>query len=111
VYLERLEAVRSVGDKCVAVVVHGAGGDLTVAGPVICWDGFETDGRCLTRSRRGGGVKREGVWPAGCDNIEKGGDCGALKGLKEFNKDEFLVYKEWVCGGVRTELVVDAFRW
>jgi hypothetical protein len=111
VYLERLEAVRSVGDKCVAVVVHGAGGDLTVAGPVICWDGFETDGRCLMRSRRGGGVKREGVWPAGCDNIEKGGDCGALKGLKEFNKDEFLVYKEWVCGGVRTELVVDAFRW
>ncbi len=110
-YLERLEAVRSVGDKCVAVVVHGAGGDLTVAGPVICWDGFETDGRCLMRSRRGGGVKREGVWPAGCDNIEKGGDCGALKGLKEFNKDEFLVYKEWVCGGVRTELVVDAFRW
>ena len=90
--------------------MHGAGGDLTVAGPVICGDGFEADGRCLMGSRRGVGVKWEGVWPAGCDNIEKGGDCGALKGLKEFNKDEFLVYKEWVCGGVGTELVVDAFR-
>jgi hypothetical protein len=91
VYLERLEAVRSVGDKCVAVVVHGAGGDLTVVGPVICGDGFKADGRCLMGSRRGGGVKREGVWRAGCDNIEKGGDCGAVKGLKEFDEDEFLV--------------------
>ena len=91
VYLERLEAVRSVGDKCVAVVVHGAGGDLTVVGPVICGDRFKADGRCLMGSRRGGGVKREGVWRAGCDNIEKGGDCGAVKGLKEFDEDEFLV--------------------
>ena len=91
VYLERLEAIRSVGDKWVAVVVHGAGGDLTVAGPVICGDGFEADGRCLMGSRRGVGVKWEVVWPAGCDNIEKGGDCGAVKGLKEFNEDEFLV--------------------
>ncbi len=90
-YLERLEAIRSVGGKRVAVVVHGAGGDLTVAGPFICRDGFEADRRCLMGSRRGDGVKWEGVWPAGSDNIEKGGDCGAVKVLKEFNEDEFLI--------------------
>ncbi len=41
-----------------SIVVHGAGRDLTVAGPVHCWDCcFETDhrGRGVLLSGRDGG--------------------------------------------------------
>ena len=41
--------------------------------------------------RRRVSMKLEGVWPAGCDNIEKGGDRGAVEGLEDFDEDEFLV--------------------
>ena len=74
-----------------AVVVHGEGEDLTVSGPICCGDGFDANGGCVMVSRRGVGVKWNGVWPAGCDNIEKGGDRGAVEGLENFNEDEFLV--------------------
>jgi hypothetical protein len=36
--LECLKAVGSIREKWVSIVVHGAGRDLTVAGPVRCWD-------------------------------------------------------------------------
>ena len=89
--MERLEAGSTIKDEWVAFVVHGAGGDLIVSGPVCCGDGFEEDGGCLMVSRKGVSVKWKGVWPAGCDNIEKGGDCGAVEGLEDFDEDEFLV--------------------
>ena len=43
--LEGLKAVGSIGEKWESVVVHGAGRDLTVAGPVCCWDCIEADRR------------------------------------------------------------------
>ena len=58
---------------------------------------------------RGVGVYWEGLWPAGCNDVEYGGDRGAVEGLKYFNEDEFLVKEEWVCGGVVIEVVADAF--
>ncbi len=42
-----------------SIVVHGAGRDLTVAGPVYCRDCFETDHRGVLLSRREGGVEGE----------------------------------------------------
>jgi hypothetical protein len=45
----------------VFVVVHGAGRDLTVAGPIRCRDHFETDHRGVLLSRREGGVEGERV--------------------------------------------------
>ena len=56
-------------------------------------------------------MKREGVWPAGCDNVEKGGEHGMVEGLKDFDKYKLLVHKDWVDGGVRGEEVVDALGW
>jgi hypothetical protein len=56
-------------------------------------------------------MKREGVWPAGCDNVEKGGEHGMVEGLKDFDKYKLLVHKDWVDGGVRGEVVVDALGW
>ena len=53
----------------------------------------------------------EGVWPAGCNNIEDCGDRGVVEGLEYFDEDEFLVEEGWVCRGVRIELVADVFRW
>ena len=60
--------------------------------------------------RRGVGVYWEGVWQAGCNNIEYCGDCGAVEGLEYFDEDEFLVEEGWVCGGVGIEVVADVFR-
>jgi hypothetical protein len=60
--------------------------------------------------RRGVGVYWEGVWPAGCNNIDKGGDSGAVEGLEYFDEDEFLVEEGWICGGIGIEVVVDVFR-
>ncbi len=31
-------------------------------------------------------MKLEGVWPAGCDNIEKGGEHGMVEGLEDFER-------------------------
>ncbi len=67
-----------------AFVVHGAGGDLIVSGPVCCGDGFEADGGCLLVSRKGVSVKWKGVWPAGCDNIV----LGACWGTEELGWNE-----------------------
>ncbi len=39
--------------------------------------------------RRGVEVYWEGVWPAGCNNIDKGGNSGAVEGLEYFDEDEF----------------------
>ncbi len=61
--------------------------------------------------RRGVSMKREGVWPAGCDNVEKGGEHGMVEGLEDFDKDKFLVHKDWVGGGGGGEVVVDALGW
>ncbi len=66
---------------------------------------------CVMLGRRGVGVYWEGVWPAGCNNIEDYGDCGAVEGLEYFDEDEFLVKEGWVYGGVRIEVVADVFRW
>ena len=107
--MDRLEALFGIGDKWVAVVVHGAGGDLTVSGPVCCGDGFEADVGCVMLGRRGVGVYWEGVWPAGCNNVEYGGDRGAVEGLEYFDEDEFFVEEGSVCGGVGIEVVADVF--
>jgi hypothetical protein len=61
--------------------------------------------------RRYVGVYWVGVWPAGCDNIDKGGTSGAVEGLEYFDEDDFLVEEGWVCGGVGIEVVVEVFRW
>ncbi len=48
-----------------SVVMHGAGRDLTVAGPVCCRDCFETDHRGMLPSRREGGVEEKRVTAPG----------------------------------------------
>jgi hypothetical protein len=104
-----LEPLVGIGDKWTAVLVHGAGGYLTVSGPVCCGDGFETDVSWVVFGRRGVGVYWKGVWPAGCDSIDKGGVSGAVEGLEYLDEDEFLIEEGWVCGGVVIELVADVF--
>jgi hypothetical protein len=61
--------------------------------------------------RRGVGVYCEGVWPAGCNKIDKGGNSGAVKGLEYLDGDEFLVEEGGVCGGVVIEVVADVLFW
>ncbi len=41
--------------------------------------------------RRGVGVYWEGVWPAGCNNIENYGDRGAVEGLEYFDEDRMVL--------------------
>ena len=60
--------------------------------------------------RRCVGVYWVGVWPAGCNNIDKGGYSGAVEGLEYFDEDEFLIEEGCVCGGVGIEVVVEVFR-
>jgi hypothetical protein len=106
--LDRLEALFGIGDKLVAIVVHGTGGDLTVSGPVFCGNLFEADVGRVMLGGRGVGVYWEGLWPAGC-NDEYGGDCGAVEGLEYFDEDEFLFEEGCICGGVVIEVVADVF--
>ena len=72
-----------------AIVVHGAGGDLTVSGPVFCGNWFEADVGCVMLGGRGVGVYWEGLWPAGCNDVEYGGDRGAVEGLEYSMKMSF----------------------
>ncbi len=69
------------------VVVHGAGRDLTVAGPVCCRDCFETDHRGLLLSRREGGVEEERVWPGCCDHVEENSKHNLGEWFGEFDED------------------------
>ncbi len=104
-----MEALFGIGDKWVAIVVHGAGGDLTVSGPVVCGNWFEADVGCVMLGGRGVGVYWEGLWPAGCNDVEYGGDRGAVEGLEYFDEDEFLFEEGWIYGGVVIEVVADVF--
>ncbi len=109
--MDRLEPLVGIGDKWVAIVVYGAGGDLTVSGPVFFGNWFEADVSCMVLGGGGFGVYWEGVWLAGCDDVEYGGDRGAVGGLEYFGEDEFLFEEGWICGGVVMEVVADVFWW
>ena len=95
VQLESIHAFRRVWNKVVAVVVHGAGSDLTVSWPVMWveWSWGDIGG-----SVKGGIVGsscREGVSPDGRDDrYDTLG--GSSRRLSEFNKDDFVVDQFWM---------------
>ncbi len=91
-----------------SVVVHGAGRNLTVAGPVHCWDCFEADCRGVLLSRRDSVVEGKRVWPVCCDHIEENSKHNLGEGFGKFNEDEFLVDKEWVGGEVSGQVMINA---
>ncbi len=70
-----------------SIVVHGAGRDLTVAGPVCCRDCFETDHRGMLLSRREGGVEGGKVWPVCFDHVEENSKRNLGEWFGEFDED------------------------
>jgi hypothetical protein len=71
----------------VSIVVHGAGRDLTVAGPVCCRDCFETDHRGVLLSKREGGVEGGRVRPVCCDHVEENRKRNLGEWFGEFDED------------------------